>query len=141
MKTLALRARVFIHCFLVFGYPGETRALVVHILHIGLRSYPDKIVCGKRSLRFSLSIFISKKCSHNFSRRSLSDVMLVVITASSYFCDGRMILNARFCIFSISSHKYCWIIVMSDLIRVLQNRSNNGSRGNEVLLIFQGCGN
>ena len=33
MKTLALRARVFIHCFLVFGYPGETRALVVHILH------------------------------------------------------------------------------------------------------------
>ena len=26
------RARVFIHCFLVFGYPGETLALV-HILH------------------------------------------------------------------------------------------------------------
>jgi hypothetical protein len=26
------RARVFIHCFLVFGYPGETLALVVHIL-------------------------------------------------------------------------------------------------------------
>ena len=35
MKTLALRARVFIHCFLVFGYPGETLALVVHILHQG----------------------------------------------------------------------------------------------------------
>ena len=34
MKTLALRARVFIHCFLVFGYPGETLALVVHILLI-----------------------------------------------------------------------------------------------------------
>jgi hypothetical protein len=33
MKTLALRARVFIYCFLVFGYPGETLALVVHILH------------------------------------------------------------------------------------------------------------
>ena len=33
MKTLALRARVLIHCFLVFGYPGETLALVVHILH------------------------------------------------------------------------------------------------------------
>ena len=33
MKTLALRARVFIHCFLVFGYPGETLALVVHIFH------------------------------------------------------------------------------------------------------------
>ena len=32
MKTLALLARVFIHCFLVFGYPGETLALVVHIL-------------------------------------------------------------------------------------------------------------
>ena len=32
MKTLALRARVFKHCFLVFGYPGETLALVVHIL-------------------------------------------------------------------------------------------------------------
>jgi hypothetical protein len=31
MKTLALRARVFIHCFLVFGYLGETLALV-HIL-------------------------------------------------------------------------------------------------------------
>ena len=36
MKTLALRARVFIHCFLVFGYPGETLALVVHILHTKL---------------------------------------------------------------------------------------------------------
>jgi hypothetical protein len=32
MKTLALRARVFIHCFLVFVYPGETLAVVVHIL-------------------------------------------------------------------------------------------------------------
>jgi hypothetical protein len=30
------RARVFIHCFLVFGYPGETLALVVHILHTTL---------------------------------------------------------------------------------------------------------
>ena len=29
-----LFARVFIHCFLVFGYPGETLALVVHILHL-----------------------------------------------------------------------------------------------------------
>ena len=29
MKTLALRARVFIHCFLVFGYPSETLALGV----------------------------------------------------------------------------------------------------------------
>ena len=37
MKTLALRARVFIHCFLVFGYPGETLALVVHILHQNCR--------------------------------------------------------------------------------------------------------
>jgi hypothetical protein len=36
MKTLALRARVFIHCFLVFGYPGETLALVVHILLLTL---------------------------------------------------------------------------------------------------------
>ena len=24
---------IFHHCFLVFGYPGETLALVVHILH------------------------------------------------------------------------------------------------------------
>ena len=39
MKTLALRARVFIHYFLVFGYPGETLALVVHIL---LKSYVIK---------------------------------------------------------------------------------------------------
>jgi hypothetical protein len=31
MKTLALRARVFIHCFLVFGYPSETRARVVYM--------------------------------------------------------------------------------------------------------------
>ena len=31
MKTLALRARVFIHCFKVFGYPGETLALVVYM--------------------------------------------------------------------------------------------------------------
>ena len=31
MKTLALRACVFINCFLV-RYPGETLALVVHIL-------------------------------------------------------------------------------------------------------------
>ena len=30
-KTLALRTRVFMHCFLVFGYPGETLALVVHM--------------------------------------------------------------------------------------------------------------
>jgi hypothetical protein len=30
------KPRVFIHCFLVFGYPGETLALVVHILHIRL---------------------------------------------------------------------------------------------------------
>ena len=37
MKTLALRARVLIHCFLVFGYPGETLALVVHILHLNPR--------------------------------------------------------------------------------------------------------
>jgi hypothetical protein len=37
MKKLALRARVFIHCFLVFGYPGETLALVVHILLSELR--------------------------------------------------------------------------------------------------------
>ena len=43
MKTLALRARVFIHCFLVFGYPGETRALVVHILHHDL--YHISMIC------------------------------------------------------------------------------------------------
>ena len=49
MKTLALRARVFIHCFLVFGYPGETRALVVHILHQNefeemLQSMPNCVI-------------------------------------------------------------------------------------------------
>jgi hypothetical protein len=27
------RKQSIIHCFLVFGYPGETLALVVHILH------------------------------------------------------------------------------------------------------------
>jgi hypothetical protein len=48
MKTLALRARVFIHCFLVFGYPGETLALVVHILRDHLRQ--DRIC--ERSLVF-----------------------------------------------------------------------------------------
>ena len=31
MKTLALCARVFIHCFRVFGYPGETLARVVYM--------------------------------------------------------------------------------------------------------------
>jgi hypothetical protein len=30
------RVCVFIHCFLVFGCPGETLALVVHILHPNL---------------------------------------------------------------------------------------------------------
>ena len=34
-----LRPRVFIHCFLVFGYPGETLALVVQIL---LQDHPQK---------------------------------------------------------------------------------------------------
>jgi hypothetical protein len=26
-----IEARVFLHCFLVFGYPGETRARVVYM--------------------------------------------------------------------------------------------------------------
>ena len=43
MKTLALRARVLIHCFLVFGYPGETLALVVHILHQPVQEVDMKI--------------------------------------------------------------------------------------------------
>ena len=30
MKTRARSAGVFIHCFRVFGYPGETRARVVY---------------------------------------------------------------------------------------------------------------
>ena len=34
MKTLALRARVFIHCFLVFGYPGETLNLATINFHL-----------------------------------------------------------------------------------------------------------
>ena len=41
MKTLALLARVFTHCFLVFGYPGETLALVVHILLY----IPHTVIC------------------------------------------------------------------------------------------------
>ena len=53
MKTLALRARVFIHCFLVFGYPGETRALVVHILH---HTFLDKIN-GFESFCFKIKDF------------------------------------------------------------------------------------
>ena len=32
-KRVALVFSYIIHCFLVFGYPGETLALVVHILH------------------------------------------------------------------------------------------------------------
>jgi hypothetical protein len=31
MRTRARSARVFIHCFRVFGYPGETRARVVYM--------------------------------------------------------------------------------------------------------------
>ena len=31
MKTRARSASVFIHCFRVFGYPGETLALVVYM--------------------------------------------------------------------------------------------------------------
>jgi hypothetical protein len=31
MKTQARSASVFIRCFLVFGYPGETLALVVYM--------------------------------------------------------------------------------------------------------------
>ena len=31
MKTQARSASVFIHCFRVFGYPGETRARVVYM--------------------------------------------------------------------------------------------------------------
>jgi superfamily II DNA helicase RecQ len=31
MKTRARSASVFIHCFRVFGYPGETRARVVYM--------------------------------------------------------------------------------------------------------------
>ena len=48
MKTLALRARVDIHCFLVFGYPGETLALVVHIL----RTKSHKMIYFRVSLMF-----------------------------------------------------------------------------------------
>ena len=32
-NTHASRSCIFYHYFLVFGYPGETLALVVHILH------------------------------------------------------------------------------------------------------------
>ena len=31
-KTRARSASVFIHCFRVFGYPGETRARVVYMV-------------------------------------------------------------------------------------------------------------
>ena len=49
MKTLALRARVFIHCFRVFGYPGETLALVVHILHLTPKQHSKVIsLVGRR---------------------------------------------------------------------------------------------
>ena len=38
IKTLGLRPRAFI-CFSVFGYPDETLALVVDILHDGHTKY------------------------------------------------------------------------------------------------------
>jgi hypothetical protein len=51
MKTLALRARVFVHCFLVFGYPSETLAFVVHILHERLVRLSCKQILRENNLR------------------------------------------------------------------------------------------
>jgi hypothetical protein len=47
------RARV-IHCFLVFGYPGETLALVVHIL---LTNFLNDVLSKLRGLRAEMSNF------------------------------------------------------------------------------------
>jgi hypothetical protein len=63
MKTLALRARVFIHCFLVFGYPGETLALVVHILLNNLKLLIKVNVvilqnCGRSLTRFGKIFYL-----------------------------------------------------------------------------------
>ena len=59
MKTLALRARVLIHCFLVFGYPGETLALVVHILHANA----CKVIKTSRNILGDIVRFYYTVCS------------------------------------------------------------------------------
>ncbi len=58
------RARVFIHCFLVFGYPGETLALVVRILH---QRFCDR---SKNFAYVGLSKFwkICKKCLRELTK-------------------------------------------------------------------------
>jgi hypothetical protein len=56
MKTLALRASVFIHCFLVFGYPCETLALVVHILRQATQIFSDFSVFLRLFTRKSIAL-------------------------------------------------------------------------------------
>jgi hypothetical protein len=64
MKTLALRARVFIHCFLVFGYLGETLALVVHILRQNgkIHHFCNKICCQTSMFINSRTATFGKYC-------------------------------------------------------------------------------
>ena len=123
MKTLALRARVFIHCFLVFGYPGETLALVVHILHqefIKSRKHYFFCYLGKRwekrnrsIVHFTLSIFFF------INRRYVSLFPLIhngnCTEWSAIWCEIKCVITkshdreagVRFVITSLISHQNC----------------------------------
>jgi hypothetical protein len=58
------RACVFIHCFRVFGYPGETLALAVPIL---LLSFSNFHVCSCNCI----SIRKKKEVFYNIARRNI----------------------------------------------------------------------
>ena len=52
-KTRARSASVFIHCFRVFGYPGETRARVVYMA--SQMNQQVALVCGGLNRMFSFA--------------------------------------------------------------------------------------
>jgi hypothetical protein len=66
MKTRARNASVFIHCFRVFGYPGEIRARVVYMASQMNR---DVTEC------FRLLICIEFLTKHNVIRNSIQVIL------------------------------------------------------------------
>jgi hypothetical protein len=66
MKTRARSASVFIHCFRVFGYPGETRARVVYMASQMNREVTE---CFRLLIRIE---FLTK---HNVVRNSIQVIL------------------------------------------------------------------
>jgi hypothetical protein len=66
MKSRARSASVFIHCFRVFGYPGETRARVVYMASQMNR---DVTEC------YRLLIWIEFLTKHNVIRNSIQVIL------------------------------------------------------------------